>query len=144
MTRPTFTGSRVHVAFGTQAQEAFLEGHVLAFEHFGGVPGRVRYDKLKPAVVRVLEGRVRAVHRSPVALRFDSVFCRPCVEGAHEQGASRASRTLPSPPSVPIPKVDSLAALNELIAAGDVVDDGRVITDGRSRSRRRSPPKHRT
>jgi 2,4-dienoyl-CoA reductase-like NADH-dependent reductase (Old Yellow Enzyme family) len=41
--------SGIHVAFGTQAQEAFLEGHVLAFEHFGGVPARVRYDNLNKA-----------------------------------------------------------------------------------------------
>jgi hypothetical protein len=36
---------------------AFLEGHVLEFEYFGAVPGRVRYDNLGPAVVRVLRGR---------------------------------------------------------------------------------------
>ena len=40
--------------------EAFLEGHVLAFEYFGAVPGRVRYDNLGPAVVRVLRSRDRA------------------------------------------------------------------------------------
>jgi transposase len=38
------------MCFAHQAQEAFFEGHVLAFEHFGGVPGRIRYDNLKPAV----------------------------------------------------------------------------------------------
>jgi hypothetical protein len=32
-------GQSVHVAFATQAQEAFLEGHVLAFEYFGGYAG---------------------------------------------------------------------------------------------------------
>lgn len=45
------------MAFATQAQEAFLEGHVLAFEYFSAVPGRIRYDNLKPAVTRVLKGR---------------------------------------------------------------------------------------
>ena len=45
-------GKAFHVGFTTQAQEAFLEGHVLAFEYFGGVPGRIRYDNLKPAVTR--------------------------------------------------------------------------------------------
>jgi transposase len=38
--RLSHSGRAFHVAFATQAQEAFLEGHVLAFEHFGGVPGR--------------------------------------------------------------------------------------------------------
>ena len=42
--RLSYCGRAFHVAYGTQAQEAFLEGHVLAFHHFGGVPGRVRYD----------------------------------------------------------------------------------------------------
>ncbi len=37
--RLSHSGKAFHVAFGTQAQEAFLEGHVLGFEHFGGVPG---------------------------------------------------------------------------------------------------------
>ena len=35
-----------------QPQEAFLEGHMLAFEQFGAVTGRGRDDNLKPAVVR--------------------------------------------------------------------------------------------
>lgn len=33
---------------------AFLEGHVLALAHFGGIPARVRDDNLGPAVVQVL------------------------------------------------------------------------------------------
>lgn len=41
--------------FGTQAQEAVLEGHVHAFETFGGVPvEHIRYDNLKAAVARLL------------------------------------------------------------------------------------------
>ena len=53
--RLSHCGRAFHVAYGTQAQEAFLEGHVLAFQHFGGVPGRIRYDNLKPAVTRILK-----------------------------------------------------------------------------------------
>jgi len=56
--RLSHSGRAFHVAYVTQAQEAFLEGHVAAFAHFNGVPGRIRYDNLKPAVVRVLRGRV--------------------------------------------------------------------------------------
>ncbi len=58
--RLSHSGRAFHVAFATQAQEAFLEGHVLAFAHFGAVPARIRYDNLKPAVARVLKGRDRA------------------------------------------------------------------------------------
>jgi transposase len=131
--RLSCSGRAFHVAFATQAQEAFLEGHVLAFEHLGGVPGRIRYDNLKPAVVRVLRGRDRGEAERFVALRshygFDSFFCVPGPEGAHEKGGVEGEigrfrrRHL-----VPVPSVASLAALNRLIATADVLDDGRVIT----------------
>ncbi|MCE5291007.1 MAG: IS21 family transposase [Nocardiaceae bacterium] len=131
--RLSHSGKAFHVAFGTQAQEAFLEGHVLAFEHFGGVPAQVRYDNLKPAVIKVLKGRDRTESERFIALRshygFDSFFCRPGVEGAHEKGGVEGEigrfrrRYL-----VPVPKTTSLAALNEVIAAADLLDDARVIT----------------
>ena len=58
--RLSHSGRGFHLAFANQAQEAFLEGHVEAFEHFGGVPvGQIRYDNLKPAVIKVLLGRDR-------------------------------------------------------------------------------------
>jgi Mu transposase, C-terminal domain len=131
--RLSCSGRAFHVAFATQAQEAFLEGHVLAFEYFGAVPGRVRYDNLGPAVVRVLRGRDRAESERFIALRshygYDSFFCTPGKEGAHEKGGVEGEigrfrrRHL-----VPVPAVASLAALNQLIAAADILDDGRVIT----------------
>jgi transposase len=56
--RLSASGRSFVVAFAHQAQEAFFEGHVLAFAHFGGVPfGQIRYDNLKPAVIRILKGR---------------------------------------------------------------------------------------
>ena len=131
--RLSHSGKAFHVAFATQAQEAFLEGHVLAFEYFGGVPGRIRYDNLKPAVVRVLKGRDRTESERFTALRshygFDSFFCRPGIDGAHEKGGVEGEigrfrrRHL-----VPVPTVASLAELNELIATADLLDDDRVIT----------------
>jgi transposase len=131
--RLSCSGRAFHVAFATQAQEAFLEGHVLAFEQFGAVPGRVRYDNLTSAVVRVLKGRDRAEAERFIALRshygFGSFFCIPGKQGAHEKGGVEGEigrfrrRHL-----VPVPAVASLAELNQLIAAGDLTDDGRVIT----------------
>jgi transposase len=75
--RLSHSGRGFHLAFANQAQEAFLEGHVEAFEHFGGVPvGQIRYDNLKPAVIKVLLGRARLENPRFVALRshygFDS------------------------------------------------------------------------
>ena len=52
--RLSCSGRAFHVAFATQAQEAFLEGHVLAFEYFGAVPGRVRPENVPRHIFRVL------------------------------------------------------------------------------------------
>jgi hypothetical protein len=68
--RLSHSGRAFHAVFATQAQGAFLEGHVLAFEYFSAVPGRVRpYDNLGSAVVRVLKGRDRAEAERFIALR---------------------------------------------------------------------------
>lgn len=130
--RLSHSGRGFHVAFSHQAQEAFFEGHVLAFAHFGAVPGRIRYDNLKAAVARVLFGRDRTENERFVALRshyfFDSFYCLPGLAGAHEKGGVEGEvgrfrrRHL-----VPVPKVGSLAELNELLSAGDVIDDARHI-----------------
>lgn len=127
------SGKAFHAAFTSQGQEAFLQGHVLAFAHFGGVPGRIRYDNLKPAVIKVLKGRNRTESDRFIALRshygFDSFFCRPGKDGAHEKGGVEGEigrfrrRHL-----VPVPDVASLAELNRHISAGDLLDDARVIT----------------
>ena len=131
--RLSHSGRAFHVAFATQAQEAFLEGHVAAFAHFASVPARIRYDNLKPAVTRVLRGRDRVESERFIALRshygFDGFFCIPGKQGAHEKGGVEGEigrfrrRHL-----VPVPDVVSLAELNALIAAADVLDDERVIT----------------
>ena len=131
--RLSCSGRAFHAAFGTQAQEAFLEGHVLAFAHFGGVPALIKYDNLKPAVTRVLKGRDRVESERFIALRshygFESHFCLPGQQGAHEKGGVEGEigrfrrRHL-----VPVPRAGSLAELNELIAAADIADDQRVIT----------------
>ena len=68
-------------AYLNEGQEVFLDGHVRAFEHFGGVPARIRYDNLKAAVEKILRGRDRLESERFVALRshygFDSFFCQP-------------------------------------------------------------------
>jgi len=131
--RLSASGRSFVVAFAHQAQEAFFEGHVLAFEAFGGVPtGQIRYDNLKPAVIRILKGRDRTENERFTALRshygFDAFFCEPGIEGAHEKGGVEGEvgrfrrRHL-----VPVPEVASLAEVNELIAAGMARDNRRHI-----------------
>jgi transposase len=130
--RLSASGKGFHRVYPSAAQEAFLDGHVRAFDHFGGVPGRIRYDNLKPAVVKILKGRDRKEAERFVALRshyrFDSFFCIPGPEGAHEKGGVEGEvgrfrrRRL-----VPVPRVDSFEELNALMAAGDAADDARRI-----------------
>lgn len=130
--RLSASGKGASTAFISQGQEAFLEGHVRAFERLGGVPARIRYDNLTSAVVRVLRGRGRQETERFIALRshygFDSFFCRPGLEGSHEKGGVEGEigrfrrRHL-----VPVPKVASLAELNDLIAAADEADNARYL-----------------
>ena len=130
--RLSHSGRAVHVCFPGEGQEAFLEGHTLAFGRLGGVPRRVRYDNLKAAVTRVLAGRERIESDRFTALRshfgFDVFFCEPGIAGAHEKGGVEGEvgrfrrRHL-----VPVPRVESLAELNALLEAADRADDARHI-----------------
>ena len=134
--RLSASGRSFPVAYLNEAQEVFLDGHVRAFAHFGGVPVRVRYDNLKAAVVKVLKGRDRVESDRFVALRshygFESFFCLPGIGGAHEKGGVEGEigrfrrRHL-----VPIPKVGSMAELNDLLLDSALVDDRRRIAHRR-------------
>jgi transposase len=134
--RLSASGRAFHRLFANQTQEAFLEGHVGGLSHFGGVPHRIRYDNLTPAVVSVLKGRSRTENERFVALRshygFDAFFCQPGLVGAHEKGGvegevGRFRRTH----LVPVPRFTSLTALNAELAAADAADDARRLA-GRS------------
>jgi transposase len=76
------------LALPSQAQEAFLEGHVQAFAFLGGAPKVLVYDNLKAAVKRILEGRNREEQAAFIGLRshylFASRFCTPAQ--GHEKG----------------------------------------------------------
>jgi hypothetical protein len=130
--RLSHSGRAFHMCFPSEGQEAFLEGHAAAFEHFGGVPGRIRYDNLKAAVVRVLTGRDRIESDRFVAMRshfgYDSFYCEPGAGGAHEKGGVEGEvGRFRRRHFVPVPRVESLGELNALLAAADVADDARHI-----------------
>ena len=133
--RLCFSGKAVHRIYPTQAQEAFLEGHIAAFHTIGGIPaGHIKYDNLTAAVQSVLygQGRARVENDRWVLFRshygFDSFYCQPGITGAHEKGGiegdvGRFRRTWLSP----MPVVGSLAELNEKIIGWDVLDENRRI-----------------
>jgi transposase len=121
-------------AYLHEAQEVFFDGHERAFEAFGGVPLRVRYDNLTAAVVKVLKGRDRIENERFVMMRshhgFDSFFCQPGVEGAHEKGGvegeiGRFRRRA----FVPVPRVESMDELNAMLERIVEVDDGRHVAN---------------
>ncbi len=110
----------VVTALPTQAQEAFFEGHVRAFDFLGGVPQVIWYDNLKAAVKQILEGRNREEQLAFTAFRshhlFESRFCSPGQ--AHQKGlveglVGYARRNW----LVPIPHLDSWVALNDYLLA---------------------------
>jgi transposase len=130
--RLSASGKGFHRVYLNQAQEAFLDGHVRGFEWLGGVPVRVRYDNLKPAVAKVLMGRSRIESDRFTALRscylFEAFYCRPGKDGAHEKGGVEGEvgrfrrRHL-----VPVPRVNSVAELNAQVRQGDILDDLRHV-----------------
>jgi len=130
--RACFSGREYHEAFPRQTQQAFLEGHVGAFAYFGGVFHVLRFDNLSSAVRRVLRGRRRLETDRFVCLRshylFESEFCQPGLEGAHEKGgveggAGRFRRTH----LVPVPSFESYETLNTWLLERCRADDGRRI-----------------
>ena len=135
--RLSHSGKAVHRVYSTQGQEAFLEGHIAAFEEIGGVPTRhIRYDNLTSAVQKVIYGssRARVENQRWVLFRshfgFDPFYCQPGISGAHEKGGvegevGRFRRNRLSP----MPVVNSLDELNEKIRAWDTADNGRRIND---------------
>jgi hypothetical protein len=94
--------------------ESFLDGHVRAFESFGGVPRRLAYDNLKSAVIRVGRGQERRLNKRFKELKswylFEVRFCnvgRGNEKGDVENLAKRSERTY----LTPVPEVGDLGEL---------------------------------
>ena len=92
-------------AYLNEAQEVFLDGHVRAFEHFGGVPDRIRYDNLKAAVERCCgAGTAESPSASsPCApLRLRQLLLPARSQGRPRKGRRRGrGRPVPPPPPGP-------------------------------------------
>lgn len=130
--RSCYSGREFHVAFLHQNQQAFLEGHIIAFNYFGGVFKTIRYDNLTSAVKKVLRGRKRIETERFITMRshylFSSNFCLPGLRGAHEKGGvecgvGRFRRSY----FVPVPKVSGLKELNSQLLKFCQKNDQRTI-----------------
>ena len=132
--RSMASGGAFHRAYRSATQQAFLEGHELAFRHFGGVFRLLRYDNLTSAVRKVLRGRLREETERFIALRshwhFEADFCTPGA--GHEKGGVEGENGyFRRNHWVPVPKAANLEVLNELLLMRCREDEGRLI-DGRS------------
>lgn len=134
--RSMASGGAFHRAYPHASQQAFLEAHESAFEYFGGVFGRLRYDNLSSAVKRILRGSRREETERFIAFRshwgFESEFCTP-GEGHEKGGVEGENGYFRRNHLVPLPKVRSWEELNTFLLDQCKRDQQRVIGE-RSRS----------
>jgi transposase len=124
--------------FPSTDKEAFLEGHVRAFAYFEGVIARLSYDNLSAGVAEVGKGKERTLTREFKELKgyynFETNFCKPGIEGAHEKGGVESGIGFSRRNwMVPIPVFDSLTELNEYILQKCLEDEERQV-DGETQT----------
>lgn len=107
-------------AFRFEKTEAFLEGHVRAFEWLDGVPEKTVYDNLTTAVRKVLVGHERDLQERFITLRshylFESVFCNRAA-GHEKGGVENLVGYVRRNALVPVPHVNSVDELDAHLLA---------------------------
>lgn len=133
MTLP-YSGAVYCQVFPRECIETFHEGHVRAFQFFGGVPRRITYDNAKTSVSKIVNSRDRTLTDAFLKLKshylFESHFClvrRPNEKGHVERLVDYARSSF----LVPVPVVDSLEALNAELA-GQCLQDQERTARGKS------------
>lgn len=116
--RLMYSGRDFAHIYDRQDQVSFLDGHVRAFAHFGGVPQRIAYDNLKPAVTKILVGSDRVLTQRFEAMAshylFEPCFCRPGT--GHDKGGVEArGKGIRWRHLVPIPTGSDLAEINRTL-----------------------------
>jgi transposase len=134
--RSMASGAAFHRAYTHATQQAFLEAHEHAFQYFGGVFQRLRYDNLKSAVQRVLRGKRREETTRFIAFRshwrFASEFCTPGA--GHEKGGVEGEvGYFRRNHWVPLPEARDLEELNAYLLACCQQDQLRQIDGAEQR-----------
>lgn len=120
-------------AFERENQESLLEGHIRAYEFFGGIPRRQAYDNLSSAVIKVEKGQQRLLTPKFRELRshylFDVRFCN--VGAGNEKGhvenlVKHAQRTF----MTPLPAAADLDELNAMLLEACRKDLDRLVRGG--------------
>ncbi len=110
------SGSHFVMSCERECTETFWEGHVRAFEFFGGVPRRITYDNSRIAITNIVGAHRRELTDGFLQLQshylFEEHFCcvrRPNEKGVVEVGVQYARVNF----LVPVPEVQDLEELNE-------------------------------
>lgn len=110
-------------AYPAENAESFADGHVRAFEFFGGAPTRCVYDNPGYAVKpqgKPLKGRKRELTHTLLELKstflFEAEFAAP-GKGNEKGSVESKVKTARSACFVPVPKVASFEQLNEMLLA---------------------------
>jgi transposase len=98
-------------------QVAFLDGHVRAFKHFGGVPQRCIYDNLSAAVRKVMGARRELTGRFAALVNhylFEPCFAR-VGEGHDKGGVESRGKAIRLRHLTPIPRGQNLPEIAQAL-----------------------------
>lgn len=134
--RSKYSGKHFVRCYPCERQRALFDGHICAFDFFGGIFPVLIYDNLTTVVRKVLLGKDRDLQESYSKFKayynFEARFCNRGK--GHEKGGveglvgfSRRNYM------VPVPHAESIAQLNEKILQ-ECVNYGRHVISGKERS----------
>jgi transposase len=128
--RSMASGDAFHRAYTNATQQALLEGHEHAFDYFGGVFHKLRYDNMTSVVKKILRGRQRIETDRIIAFRshwgYQSEYCNP-AKGNEKGGVEGELGWYRRNCLVPVPEAKDLATLNEQLLAACVANRARTI-----------------
>jgi len=129
--RSMASGDAFHRAYTNATQQALLEGHEHAFDYFGGVFRKLRYDNMKLLVKKILRGHQRIETDRMIAFRshwgYQSEYCNP-ASGNEKGGVEGELGWYRRNCLVPVPEAKDLVAFNEQLLAGCVANRSRRIS----------------
>jgi transposase len=99
---------------------SFLDGHIRAFCHFDGIPGRLIYDNLSAAVKRVIFPGRELTDRFKALVShylFEPCFARPAT-GHDKGGVESRGKAVRYQHLVPIPRGKNLEAISDQLMDG--------------------------
>src|SRR5262249_3459213 len=128
--RSMASGDAFHRAYTHATQQAFLEGHEMAFAYFRGVFRTLRYDNLASAVKKILRGRQRIETDRIIAFRshwgYRSEYCNP-AKGNEKGGVESELGWFRRNCLTPVPEAANWTELNDELLNACLANRNRTI-----------------